>query len=474
MTNKQDGDHYEFTVNDAISSGLRLGIASELGQTGFNNDDAPRNHFEVFGWPKDDLDGWDDENWVAMYLRNAYAKVVNDKPALTTWRDDPTVSDAPEQDTETEFEQAVEKAARNLDIWSAGSRVDRCAGLGQHGLLLIGYSDVTEDIGNWSTDASGEFGDLDDVTRLKPVLETQIEDIDWGGPESDRWGKPESYLIDLSEDIDEETENDPLTSLTVHHSRVVDVPATRPLDDDTLTRPRMEPVLNNLLDIEKTLGAAAEAAYRAADYGLHINADPTQVDMDEGASELAEELQRYEQDLQRYIRTQGTEVNRLGGDIQDPSGIIEANLDAIAAETGIPKREMRGNQQGEQSGAEQDEKSYFGMISERRQQYATPQIVRGIIDAFEAAGVIPSPREGTYSVEWPDLSELSETDRADIESKRAQVIAAIPGLAGDQALAYLKNGADAIPEVEISEPTMNVDELDERVQAEFEKVVADD
>lgn len=469
--NERENGQRELRANELIGSGIRLGLATELGQTGFNDDGARRNHFEVFGWPREDLDGWDEENWLALYLRNAYAKVVNDKPALTTWRDTPTVEDRPDGETQSEFEQAVVRANKNHNIWSYGERVDRAAGIGQHGLLLVGFSDVADDVGNWDTDARDEFSGLDDIVNFKPITESQIDDIDYGGPDSERWGKPESYSIDLSDDIDEEGEDDQPAFLNVHWTRVVDVPATRLLDDETLARPRAEPVLNNLLDIEKTMGAAAEAAYRAADYGLHVNADPEKVDFSEGADELRDELQRYEQELQRYIRTQGVEVNRLGGDIQDPSGIVETNLDAIAAETGIPKNELRGNQRGEVSGAEQDEKSYFGMIAERREQYATPHIVRGLIDLLVAAGVFPEPQDGSYTVSWPDLSQLSESEQADIESKRAQVIASVPGLAGDEAIAYLKNGSDALPEVDMPEPVANVDETAEAVQAQFWDVV---
>lgn len=461
-----DESSLDLSVNNARAEGIRMGIEAAMGQTGFNDpDEVRRNHFDVFGWPRDDADGWDEDNWLALYLRNAYAKVVNDKPALTTWRDPPRIVDDADRESNTEFEDAIQSAEDALDLWSKASRVDRAAGIGQHGLLLIGFNDVTDDLDAWQEPAEDSFSGLDDVTSLKPILEAQIDDIQYGGPDSDRWGKPVKYTIDLGDDVDEQSDEE--GGLVVHHSRVVDVPATRPLDDETLARPRAEPVLNNLLDIEKTLGAAAEAAYRAADYGLHLNADPTEVDFSEGADELANELQRYEQDLQRYIRTQGMEVERLGGDIQDPSGIIETNLDAISAVTGIPKKEMRGNESGQVSGAKQDKKSWFGVVQERREQYATPHIVRSIIDTLRNAGVLPSPDGGGYRVEWSDLTQLSESEEAEIESKRASVIANVPGLAGDRALAYLKNGADALPEIELDTVTMNVDEEAERVRDQF-------
>lgn len=463
----------ELRANEAFASGVRLGLATELGQTGFN-DDNPRNHYEVFGWPRSDLDGWDEDNWLALYLRNAYARIVIEKPAFTTWRNNPDVIDAVDVESPTDFERRVSKLATNHDIWSYCERVDRAAGIGQHGLLLLGLPDVADDTTAWDTDATeAGFDGVGDLTGLKPVLGAQIEDIDYGDPGTERWDLPVGYTVDLGEDVDSETEDDSHGTIDVHHTRVIDVPATRPLDDETLTRPRAEPVLNNILDIEKILGAAAEAGYRAADYGLHLNADPTEVDLSGGMDDLADELQRYEQDLQRYIRTQGIDVNRLGGDIQDPSGIVENNLDAIAGQTGIPKKEFRGNESGEVVGAESDERSYFGTISERQTQYVTPQIVRPLLEQLQAIGILPAPEAGEYRVAWPDLVQLSAQDRAEIQSKRAQVIQAVPGLAGDTALRYLKDGSDALPETVDGEIAANlaVDESDPAVQETFETTV---
>jgi len=467
-------------ANEEFASGLRLGIASELGQTGFNDDENPRNHYDIFGWPRDVIDGWDEDNWLALYLRNAYARIVVEKPANTTWRDAPDITDPHAEGEEaTDFERAVEKLHTNHRVWSYCERADRAAGIGQHGLLLLGFSDVVGGDGprgnldQWATDArEKDLSALSDIVQLKPVLGAQIEDIDYGDPDSERWDLPVEYTIDLGEDTDSETEDDSHGTIDCHWSRVIDIPATRPLDDETLARPRIEPVLNNILDIEKILGAAAEAGYRSADYGLHLNADPTEVNVDDGMSELQDELEAYEHDLQRYIRTAGVEVNRLGGDIQDPSGIVENNLDAIAGQTDIPKKEFRGNESGEVSGAEADERSYFGMVAERREQYATPHIARPLIDRLQAIGILPMPTAGEYRVEWPDLAELSAKDAADIESKRAQVISAVPGLAGDTAMRYLKEGADGLPEVDEDPLSANDGEFDpEAAQETFEDAV---
>lgn len=432
-------DESRVSANADYGAGLRTGLAAALGQTGFKN----RDLYDTFGWLEDP----DEDEYFALYYRNGYARTVVDKPALTTWRNPPTIVDAADQE-DTQFERDVETLARTHNLWSYGTRVDRLAGVGEHGLLVLGFSDI-DTMADWSTDVrdNDAVDSLDDVVQLRTFGQAAIEGIEYGTAETDRWGLPEYYSIDLSEDADDESENEPGT-IRVHWSRVIDVPATRLLDDETLARPRMEPVLNALMDIEKTLGAVAELAYRAADYGLNINLDPEKVDTQDGdAMELLDqEASDWYHGLQPFLRTVGADVERLGGEIADASNIIEPYLDQISAQTGIPKKELRGNESGEVSGAEADERSYLGTMSERREQYNTPHIVRSIIDRFLSVGVVSQPANENqqYHVEWPDLREQSEQEEADVQQSRAQVIsaagAALPGLTGERAEHFIETG----------------------------------
>jgi hypothetical protein len=453
-------------ANASDLTGLRLGLAAALGNLNtFGDDNDLRDTYETFGWPKDS----DAKDYLTLYLRNGYARTVVDKPALTTWRDNPRIVDAADQD-ETDFETAVENLVSETDLWSYATRVDRLAGIGEHGLLVLGLSDVDgpEGFSNDATESS--FDGLDAVRQYRVFHQSQIEDIQYGKPGSDRWGLPKSYDIDISDDIDDDDDGE--GTLTVHWTRAVSVPATRLLDDETLSRPRVEPVLNNILDIEKTLGAVAEMAYRGADKGLHLNADPTKVDTSD-LDDMDDELQKWYHGVQPWIKTVGTEAENLGGDVADPEGIIEPNLDEIAATTGIPKRELRGNQQGEQAGAEQDEKSYFGTIAERRKQYATPYIARGTIDRFRMLDILPDPTGDTYFAEWPDLTQLSEAELADQQQSRSKVVSnlqtVVPGLRGERAERYVATGE--FPERDDQEQPAandNVDDTDADVQDQFE------
>lgn len=464
-------------ANRAFGVGLRAGIESSLGNVNSFRDssgDKLRNHYDVFGWPTDPTE----EDYLALYLRNAFARVVVDKPAFTTWRDVPTITDTDTED-ESEFEQTVTRLEQNFDIWNYASRTDRVAGVGEHGLLAIGFSDVEDDMAQWAEDArNASLNSLDAINTFKPILQTQISDIDYGGPDSERWGEPVSYSIDWTEDISEGSEGEEGPS-NVHWTRVIDVPATTLLDDETLARPRVEPVLNNLLDIEKTLGSSTEQSYRGADYGLHLNFDPEKVDPNSiDTDEMRDEFERWYHGLQPEFKTVGGELNTLGGEMQDPSGIVENNLKAIYAQTGIPKREFIGNSQGEQAGAQQDEKSYFGMIAERREHYANRHLVRPLIQRFITVDILPTPANGLFEIDWPDLTQLSEAEKADTQAQRASVVQAVPGIAGETAIQYVKHGATALPEADTTS-NIDLDESNPAVQEQFadgflEELAADD
>ena len=458
-------DTVEITANEAVGSGIRLGIAAALGQS-FDGD---RDLYDTFGWQEEP----DEEDYLALYLRNPYANTVVSKPSSSTWRDAPKVKDKADED-DTEFEEAVKKADRELDIWSYSERIDHLAGIVNHGVMVLVHNDVEEkDDLSEPLDADSISGTgLDRLNQIRVYNQDTIEDIKYGEMGSGRWQLPEKYIIDISEDVDEETESE-TGSFVAHHSRVIDVPAQSLLDDEILARPRLEPVFNALKDIEKILGACSELGYRGADYGLHANLDPDKVDVSGDAAELTEEeLQNYTNNLQNTIQTVGAEVNRLGGDVQDPSGLVDSLLSTVSAATGIPKRILEGNAAGDLASAQEDTKQYHTMIMERRRQYANPHIVRPLIQHLVDYGVIPEPSGDGFKIDWEPLDEPSESEEAEIQEMRSTVVknvtTAVPELRGDRAEEYIETGE--FPERDTPEIDDTVDESDEDVMAQFARL----
>ncbi|SFR42182.1 Protein of unknown function [Halogeometricum rufum] len=464
-------------VANAVANGLRQGLASELGDSGFEH----RDHYETFGWPDGD-DGWDEDNYYALYLRNPWAYAVVAQKAKTTWKHAPEVVDrggrrecnSESDDNQTEFEQAVATLAREHDVWSYAARADRMAGIGQHGLLVYDFADTNgpDDFKKQVSPPDSDAPNLEFLRGFRVYPEPMIEEIEYGQPGSDRWGEPIEYQIDLGDDADVETDDDESGVLHVHHSRVVDIPSRELDDDETKSRPRMEPVLNNILDMEKAYGSTAELSYRAADYGLAINIDPEKVDPESVKELVGEDARNWYHGLQPFMRTVGADVERLGGEVKDPSGIIDPNIKALSAYTGIPKRMIEGASAGELASAQQDEKDYLGTVGERQQQYAGPHIARGTLDPLVEYGVLPSPNGVTYDINWPDLTELSDEQKASLEVDRSQVVknleTAVPDLRGERAEQFVETGT--FPD-RTEGPTDNVDETDPAVWETFHQAV---
>lgn len=413
-----NGETPTANTSDISTAGLRNAIQAWLGASLYDD----RELYETFDWPKD----VDDERYYATYTRHPFAKPVVDRPAFTSWRDEPDIVD-PEADDESDFEAKMRQANRAHDVWSYAERLDRLAGIGRYGVMVFVTSDVDgpETLATPLEASAGGEG-LDFVQQIKVFSEVSVDSIEWGDASDaaeGRWGKPVAYHIDFSPEASTDktgTEDDAVYE--VHHSRTVAAPATRKLDDEFFGRPRLEPVFNVLRDIEKVLGSVAEMAYRGADKGLAIQHDPDQVNVgsDEFWEQHNEEIRDWFQGIKPVFETTGS-VTELGGQIANVSNVFQPQLSALAAATGIPKRVFEGDPAGALASAAEDTQAYFGMIEERRGEYVTPHYARPIVRWYIERGVVSEPDSGTvgqgkflFDVEWDPLRVLSEQEQANV------------------------------------------------------------
>jgi len=421
FVSSNSGDQTTETVTvptaNATDVELRQSIAAHLGQSLYDE----RQYYDTFDWPS--VGGIDAEQYYATYTRNPFAKPVVDRPAFTSWRDDPEIIDEGEDD-ETDFEEDVVRAAREHDLWSYAERLDRLAGIGRYGVLVFVTSDLDgpDDL-EAEFDPSAADGDgLDMINQVKVFSEVSIDDIEWGTIEeagSGRWGRPVQYTIDFAPEADTDSSKSD-RAYEVHWSRTIAAPATRLLDDDFFGRPRLEPVFNTLRDIEKTMGSVAEMAYRGAEKGLALTFDPEDVNVDPGGdfmSDMEEEMQEWHHGLQWYFRTVG-DVQELGGDIADVRRIFEPHLSALASATNIPKRVFEGDPAGALASASEDTQAYFGMIEERRTEYCNPHIVRPMLDWLQEYGIVSEPEDDHVGFQWPALRVMSEKEQAELADIR--------------------------------------------------------
>jgi hypothetical protein len=139
---------------------------------------------------------------------------------------------------------------------------------------------------------------------------------------------------------------------------------------------------------------------------------------------------------------------------------------------------LKGNETGERA-TTQDLKEWYGKIQERREEFVTPTIVRELIDRLIKYDILPTPSDGpaAYSVEWSPLAELAESDVADIQMTRAEMLNEWTGgnpddyFTREQQRKIVEDGVFP-SEMEEIEETL-VDENDGDVQGQFETIQAD-
>lgn len=413
----------QFAAQASAADLLGRGRLSGAAGSQFGGD---RDLYDTLGYDKQiDIDQY----W-EKYLRQDIARTIVDAPAVTSWREMPDIEDDDDTENTTPFEDDVQTVVDATNALEHFKNVDRLAGIGHYGVLVIGFADGG-DLSDEVQPAALPSDPEDAIAYMMPMAEDRVDRIDLvDDPTSPQFGMPAAYDIDFTQGNTSEI-SATVSSLgktrRVHASRVIHVPTENALQSKLMGRPRLEAVWNRLEDLAKVIGASAEMAWRGADYGLALNADAeaaAQMSPDQRRAlneDIEEEAQAYYHGLQPFLRLAGVDVERLGGETHDPSGITDELLKLIAGETGIPKRILTGSEQGELAST-QDRATFLGRISERQQHYNEPVILRSWVDMLVQYGIVTSPTEDGYEANWPDLFELSEVEQAEVANKKASAL----------------------------------------------------
>lgn len=396
------------TLQSALIS--RRDLAVRLGRQ-FSGD---RKVYEAAGYPT--TISFDD--YLARFRRQDIAKRVVSAAPNSTWRHPPKILDGADEDAarpDTDFARAWEdltsitrvedELADSFTVWHYLRRADLLAGLGQYSVILVGVRDgraLQEPLQRTSVEAGGLLY-LSVFSEQDATIEKLVDD-----PGDRRFGRPEYYKIRLAETIQER----------VHASRVIHV-AEDLLTDDVYGRPRAEAVYNRLIDLEKILPAAAEAAWKLMYKGMVLTTqEGYELPDDEVTNDKVEE---YVHGLRRVLELEGLDVTFEGGEAVDPAPLVDVMLTFISVATGIPKRILAGSERGELASS-QDEANWAARMAERQGSYAEPVIVRPLVNRLVYTGVLPRPESGAYSLTWRPLFELNELERAQVAETYASAI----------------------------------------------------
>lgn len=424
-------------ADNFLSRAWRRAYALLAGQL-FGGD---RNLWEVLGYPAT----VNPETYRALYARGDIAARIVDSFPDATWRETPSIRKRGSK-ADDDFTKEVNELAERVKLWDTLHRLDRLMGLGHYGVLMLGLNGGEDT----AKAATGTYA----LMYLTPHGETTAQITNWDAdPRSPRYSQPLMYRL---------TTGGGWTgvgganrSLPCHWSRTIHV-AEHALEDKAIGSPRLERIINRLLDLEKAVGGSAEVWWQnAAQLRAWIaDADATFSDSDKAA--LTSQLDELQHGLRRDVRVQGVKPESLTADAQstNAAAIIDKLFEIIAGATGIPKRILMGSERGELS-SEQDENNWAARIMERREQVATPHFIRPFIDRCIALGILRNP--GKYDVVWPESDTLGEQARASIALAKSQAVStytSAPGadtvIAPEEFRRWL--GEDITSEFELAEP----------------------
>jgi hypothetical protein len=382
-----------------------------------------------------------------LYDREGIANRVVGILPDESWVVNPSLFEDEDPTTLTPFEIEFASLAKSLrgdswyeseegeghPIWEYCHRIDRLSGIGHFGVLLVGINDGKT---------------LDQPAELKPgkksreiiylrafdesLIEVPNRVTD---PTNRRFGMPEYY------DLSFETVNyagvnpNPESSTTekkrVHWSRVIHV-ADAVESSEIWAVPRIRPNYNRIYDLRKLLGGSGEMYWRGALPPIFFETHPEygpEVEMGEASKDSIEQMMNT---LQRWGFMPGVHANQLSPTVVDPQKQIETQIDAICIQLGVPKRVFVGSERGELASS-QDSRAWNNRLRARQYRYLVPRLIVPLIDRLIQMRVLSMPKR--YTIKFPDLNNLTETEQADVALKRTQALVAYVAGDGRQVIA---------------------------------------
>jgi hypothetical protein len=290
---------------------------------------------------------------------------------------------------------------RKFDLYHYLNRADRLASLGKYSTLMIGFSDVKNNDGMKNPVKYGSeiiyfqaYG-YDDC--LISTYETNASLASFG--------MPKTYKLKVDEKL----------SIEVHADRILHI-VDNPLNNDIIGFPLVWRIWNMLDDVEKVVGGSAEMFWLNGRRGLHINIDKDVEFSEEARKALRTEVEDYQNELSRVLRTKGVSVHDLGvGDV-NPGPVFNVIMSMISITTGIPQRIFIGSEQGKLA-SEQDRSNWSQRVLERRSSVSEPKILRPLIHRLQRFGVLS---EGEFGFQWPQAFMMSPLERAQTAAQQAR------------------------------------------------------
>lgn len=392
----------DFKTNIVSMATMLMGRMSWMARAGLQFQ-GKRDLYAVFGW-KPYLRYQD---FLIKYARQGAATRIIDAPVNATWVPAPVLKD------NDAFNAAWKALNKQLPIFGYLTRADRLAGIGRFSILVMGFDDVKKSDDMATPVTAGKRQLLYMTPYGEDCVGVMKFETDTSNP---RFGKPLMYTVNMADPSTMNPMASPNNSLSavsmrivnIHWSRIIHI-AEATLEDEIFAIPRLMPVYNDLDDLMKVSGGSAETFWLNSNRGMQVDVDKDMELNSTDAADLEKEVEEYQHELRRVIRTRGVKVNNLGSDVPNPQGTYRMIISNLAMTTGIPSRILIGSEAG-QLASQEDRANWTALIGNRRTAFAEPYALLPLINRLVQYGVLPVPVD--LQIIWADVFNLSPLERA--------------------------------------------------------------
>jgi hypothetical protein len=378
-------------------------------------DAIKHDHYADFGFPTD----LTFKQLYDMYLRNGIARAAVMKTKQKTWQENPFLLEKERDGSEgadTE-ETVLEKEIRirfdQLRLWQKFAEADMRMLVGGWSGIILRVADSKPF--NAPVDRVG--GGLDGLVEVIPAWAGQLTVAEWDTDElSPFYGSPKMFQFN---EANVETGQTNHRQFQVHPDRVI---VWSP-DATVHNRSMLEPGFNDLMTMEKVVGAGGEGFWKNAksapvlemDKDLQLNL-PRGMTPQQFADATSEQVEAWNQGFDKMLMLKGIQAKTLNVTLPQPEEFFNIALQSFAASISIPLKILVGNQTGERASTE-DAEEWAQTNMSRRANLAVPNILL-FVERLVRFGILA---EKDWFVDWSDLTEASMGEKIERASKMADV-----------------------------------------------------
>jgi hypothetical protein len=392
---------------------------SILRSAGYSSGVEKHDHYKDYGYP--DHITFDMAHH--MFTRNGIATAAIEKTITKTWETLPFIQEyardgsqkGKDASKETQLEAAIRKHLGRLRLWQHLTECDRRSLVGEYSGLILRIGDNKR----FDEPVSGVPGGLLALIEVIPAWQGQLTVSQYDtDPHSPDYAKPVMYQFNESA----VGEADQPRTFNIHPDRVIIWSA----DGTVNGRSFLEPGYNDLITLEKIIGAGGEGYWKNAksapilsidkEASLERMADAMGIELKDLHEKMGDAVGNWQKGFDDLLMLQGMTAEQLNVQLPSPEHFFGVTLQSFSGSVNIPLKILIGSQTGERASAE-DAQEWAKTCMSRRFNKTIPNLI-SFIERLVQFGMLP---EKDWHLAWTSLTESSMKEKVDLADKMADV-----------------------------------------------------